>query len=95
MWDFHRIHRLYRIHRNGLCASFKEYCSPNIDWMQFYNQFSGWVGIVAGIAFIGSAIYLMQRYKMEKQNLPTECYHPTDNATNAFPQIQSTPTGNE
>ena len=33
--------------------------------------------------------------KMEKQNLPTECYHPTDNATNAFPQIQSTPTGNE
>lgn len=74
---------------------FKEYCSPNIDWMQFYNQFSGWVGIVAGIAFIGSAIYLMQRYKMEKQNLPTECYHPTDNATNAFPQIQSTPTGNE
>ena len=55
---------------------FKEYCSPNIDWMQFYNQFSGWVGIVAGIAFIGSAIYLMQRYKMEKQNLPTECFLP-------------------
>ena len=26
--------------------------------MEFYNQFSGWVGIVCSIAFIGSAIYL-------------------------------------
>ena len=46
---------------------FKEFCSPDINWMEFYNQFSGWVGIVCSIAFIGSAIYLMQRYKLEKQ----------------------------
>lgn len=44
---------------------FKEFCSPDINWMEFYNQFSGWVGIVCSIAFIGSAIYLMQRYKLE------------------------------
>jgi MFS family permease len=46
---------------------FKEFCSPDINWMEFYNQFSGWVGIVCSIAFIGSAIYLMQRYKLERQ----------------------------
>lgn len=46
---------------------FKEFCSPDINWMEFYNQFSGWVGIVCSIAFIGSVIYLMQRYKLEKQ----------------------------
>lgn len=46
---------------------FKEFCSPDINWMEFYNQFSGWVGIIGVIAFIGSAVYLVQRYKMEKQ----------------------------
>ena len=46
---------------------FKEFCSPDINWMEFYNQFSGWVGIVCSIAFIGSVIYLMQRYKLERQ----------------------------
>ena len=30
---------------------FKEFCSPDINWMEFYNQFSGWVGIVCSIAF--------------------------------------------
>lgn len=45
---------------------FKEFCSPDINWMEFYNQFSGWVGIIGVIAFIGSAVYLVQRYKMEK-----------------------------
>ncbi|WP_455674802.1 DUF5690 family protein [Phocaeicola sp.] len=45
----------------------KEFYSPDINWMQFYNHFSGWVGIVSTIAFIGSAIYLVQRYKLEKR----------------------------
>ena len=40
---------------------FKEFCSPDINWMEFYNQFSGWVGIVCSIAFIGSAIYLLKK----------------------------------
>ena len=46
---------------------FKEFCSPDIDWMEFYNRFSGWVGIISAAAFIGSTIYLVQRYKLEKQ----------------------------
>lgn len=48
-----------------LVLLFKEFYSPNIDWMAFYNHLSGCVGIICTIAFICSAVYLVQRYKRE------------------------------
>lgn len=46
---------------------FKEFFSRSIDWLDFYNQFSGWIGIICTFAFVESAIYLMQRQKAKKQ----------------------------
>ena len=68
MWDSSLHHHVYRIYRNCLCTAVQGILQPGYQLDGgFYNQFSGWVGIVCSIAFIGSAIYLMQRYKLEKQ----------------------------
>lgn len=45
---------------------FKEFFSPAINWLDFYNLMSGYVGIVCSVAFIGSAVYLIQRYRRER-----------------------------
>lgn len=45
---------------------FKEFFNPNINWLDFYNLMSGYVGIVCSVAFIGSVVYLIQRYRREK-----------------------------
>ena len=45
---------------------FKEFFNPAVNWLDFYNLMSGYVGIVCSVAFVGSAIYLVQRYRREK-----------------------------
>ena len=45
---------------------FKEFFNPAVNWLDFYNLMSGYVGIACGVAFVGSAIYLVQRYRREK-----------------------------
>ena len=39
---------------------------PAVNWLDFYNLMSGYVGIACSVAFIGSAVYLIQRYRREK-----------------------------
>ena len=46
---------------------FKEFFNTDINWLQFYNQLSGYVGIICTIAFTCSIIYLIQRHKKEEQ----------------------------
>ncbi|WP_294592243.1 DUF5690 family protein [uncultured Bacteroides sp.] len=48
-----------------LVLMFKEFFNTDIDWLQFYNQMSGYVGIVCSVAFTCSIIYLVQRYNRE------------------------------
>ena len=43
-----------------LVLIFKEFLNPDINWLEFY------VGIICCIAFCGSAIYIIQRYKKER-----------------------------
>ena len=45
---------------------FKEFFNPAVNWLDFYNLMSGYVGIACSVAFIGSAVYLIQRYRREK-----------------------------
>ena len=44
-----------------LVLIFKEFLNPDINWLEFYNFMSGYVGIICCIAFCGSAIYIIQR----------------------------------
>ena len=53
-----------------LVLIFKEFLNPDINWLEFYNFMSGYVGIICCIAFCGSAIYIIQRYKKERHLLP-------------------------
>lgn len=43
----------------------KEFCSPDINWASFYNQFAGYVGIFCCITFVCSFVYLHQRFRKE------------------------------
>ena len=49
-----------------LVLIFKEFLNPDINWLEFYNFMSGYVGIICCIAFCGSSIYIIQRYKKER-----------------------------
>lgn len=46
----------------------KEFLSPDIHWGTFYNLMAGYVGVICTVAFIGSSVYLYQRYR--KENAP-------------------------
>lgn len=43
----------------------KEFYSPNINWLDFYNQLSRYVGILCTVAFACSIAYLIQRHRKE------------------------------
>ncbi|MFR3549239.1 MAG: DUF5690 family protein, partial [Coprobacter sp.] len=63
-----------------LVLIFKEFLNPGIDWLEFYNFMSGYIGIICCVAFCSSAIYLIQRYKKEK--LPENKKSISANSTN-------------
>lgn len=48
-----------------LVLVFKEFFSTDINWLDFYNQLSGYVGVFCTIAFTCSMVYLIQRYRRE------------------------------
>lgn len=39
----------------------------DINWMDFYNQMAGYVGVICCVAFVGSFIYMHQRYRKEQK----------------------------
>ena len=41
-----------------------------VNWLDFYNLMSGYVGIVCSVAFLCSAVYLVQRYRKENASGP-------------------------
>lgn len=47
----------------------KEFFSPDINWTSFYNLMAGYVGIICLFAFIGSFVYLHQRYRKENKTV--------------------------
>lgn len=49
---------------------FKEFFNPDINWLDFYNLMSGYVGIICSVAFLCSAVYLIQRYRRENMSGP-------------------------
>lgn len=49
-----------------LVLMFKEFFNTDINWLDFYNQMSGYVGIVCSVAFTCSIIYLVQRHRREE-----------------------------
>lgn len=49
-----------------LVLVFKECFSPDINWLQFYNVMSGYVGVVCAVAFAASAGYLVWRNRKER-----------------------------
>ena len=50
-----------------LVLMFKEFFNTDINWLDFYNQMSGYVGIICTVAFSCSIVYLVQRHKKEEQ----------------------------
>lgn len=46
---------------------FKEFAHADINWLEFYNLLSGYVGLICTVAFTCSIVYLIQRNKKEKQ----------------------------
>lgn len=48
-----------------LVLMFKEFSNTEINWLEFYNQMSGYVGIICSVAFTCSIIYLIQRHNRE------------------------------
>lgn len=49
-----------------LVLMFKEFFNTDINWLDFYNQMSGYVGIICTVAFSCSIVYLVQRHKKEE-----------------------------
>ena len=45
-----------------LVLMFKEFAHTEINWLEFYNLLSGYVGLICTVAFTCSMIYLIQRY---------------------------------
>ena len=46
----------------------KEFVHAGIDWLEFYNSMSFYVGMVGTVAFTSAFVYLIQRDKKEKQS---------------------------
>ena len=46
----------------------KEFLTPDIDWLAFYNQLSGYVGVGCSVAFMAAAVYIVMRYRHEFPN---------------------------
>lgn len=43
----------------------KEFVGKGLDWAKFYNQLSGYIGILCCATFVASFIYLRQRYRKD------------------------------
>lgn len=48
---------------------FKEFGTPNLDWLAFYNLLAGWVGVFCGAIFLITLALILRRYRREQQML--------------------------
>lgn len=62
-----------------LVLMFKEFFHADINWLEFYNRASGYVGIICTVAFTCSIIYLVQRHRCEKMACETKPDEKTGN----------------
>ena len=62
----------------------KEFISPDIDWMYFYNTLSGYAALICCIAFTASFVYLHQRYRREFDRVPQREPRPVCAGDNAY-----------
>lgn len=62
-----------------LVLMFKEFFHADINWLEFYNRASGYVGIICTVAFTCSIIYLVQRHRREKMACETKPDEKTGN----------------
>jgi|GEM_PF-8544 len=74
---------------------FKEFASPHLEWMHFYNQLSGGTGLLCCAAFLGALCYLMHFYRLHRNgwhegSQPTEATVPEKNAPAAPPSPVTT-----
>ena len=44
----------------------KEWLSPDVVWLDFYNHMSAYVGVFCAVAFCLAAFYIVRRYRREK-----------------------------
>lgn len=44
----------------------KEFFSPDINWLVFYNHLSGYVGMGCSVLFVGALVYLLRRRRREQ-----------------------------
>ena len=63
----------------------KEFFSPDINWLDFYNLMAGCAGLVCSVAFVLAAAYIVSRYRKECR-LP-DTYRPLrDAGANSVPR---------
>ena len=43
----------------------KEFLNPDINWLSFYNQLAGYVGLGCSVLFVGAWVYLYRRAKQK------------------------------
>lgn len=48
---------------------FKEFGTPDLDWLAFYNLLAGWVGVFCGAIFLITLALILRRYRREQQML--------------------------
>lgn len=59
----------------------KEFATPNLDWLSFYNTLAGCVGVFCGATFFVSLLFIVRRYRREQAGMQTpvgvNLYQPT------------------
>ena len=55
----------------------KEFLNPDINWLSFYNQLAGYVGLGCSVLFVGAWVYLYRRAKRRASEkvMPLETAH--------------------
>ena len=60
-----------------IVLAIKEFLNPDINWLSFYNQLAGYVGLGCSVLFVGAWVYLYRRTKRRASEkvMPLETAH--------------------
>ena len=60
-----------------IVLAIKEFLNPDINWLSFYNQLAGYVGLGCSVLFVGAWVYLYRRAKRRASEkvMPLETAH--------------------
>ena len=60
-----------------IVLTIKEFLNPDINWLSFYNQLAGYVGLGCSVLFVGAWVYLYRRTKRRASEkvMPLETAH--------------------